>query len=204
MIPGICSESIRNRWGTVKTSDDAKRLFQKSDDWVVNKIGLKLDAFSKQLKPYPYNNKGQCTGALKSISGLAIEPVFLICPEAMECETHSCSGHAIALSTRVRDIPHVTLIKGTKCYKNVNVLSGKCSKCEIFYYIDYESFKNPHKTTRDRFYLNSAKYLKIGQNIWVDWVFSGAVVNGVYSFHASVSAFLNSGMIAFYQSKRQI
>ena len=40
-----------------------------------------------------------------------------------------------------------------------------------------------------RVYLNSAKYLKIGQGLWVDRVFSNAVVNAMFSFHASTSAF---------------
>jgi len=43
--------------------------------------------------------------------------------------------------------------------------------------------------TRNKYYLNSAKYLKVGQNLWVDRIFSAAVVTGVYSFHASTSAF---------------
>jgi uncharacterized Zn finger protein (UPF0148 family) len=38
-------------------------------------------------------------------------------------------------------------------------------------------------------YLNSAKYLKLGQSIWVDRVFSMAVVNAMYSFHASAAAY---------------
>ncbi|KAF8240964.1 hypothetical protein L208DRAFT_1230032, partial [Tricholoma matsutake] len=38
-------------------------------------------------------------------------------------------------------------------------------------------------------YLNSAKYLKVGQSVWVDQVFSNAVVNAMYSFHASASAY---------------
>ena len=38
-------------------------------------------------------------------------------------------------------------------------------------------------------YLNSAKYLKAGKSLWVDRVFSRAVLNGIYSFHASSSAY---------------
>ena len=41
----------------------------------------------------------------------------------------------------------------------------------------------------NRVYLNSAKYLKVGQTLWVDRVFANAVVNGMYSFHASASAY---------------
>ena len=68
------------------------------------------------------------------------------------------------------------------------VLSGKCPKCETIYYVDHESVEqntdNPHKV-----YLNSAKYLKVGQSVWVDRVLSNAVVNAIYSFHASAAAY---------------
>jgi hypothetical protein len=40
-----------------------------------------------------------------------------------------------------------------------------------------------------RVYLNSARYLKIGQALWVDQIFSNAVVNAMFSFHASASAY---------------
>ena len=40
-----------------------------------------------------------------------------------------------------------------------------------------------------RVYLNSAKYLKVGQKLWVDWLFANGVVNGMYSFHASAAAY---------------
>jgi len=39
-------------------------------------------------------------------------------------------------------------------------------------------------------YLNSAKYLKVGQSVWVDRPFANGVINGMYSFHASASAFM--------------
>jgi hypothetical protein len=32
-------------------------------------------------------------------------------------------------------------------------------------------------------------YLKVGQSLWIDRVFSNAVVNGMYSFHASAAAY---------------
>jgi len=82
------------------------------------------------------------------------------------------------------------LIKGTKIYDRVHVLSGKCPICETMYYSDHESSQhNGVQDGRTRFYLNSAKYLKVGQSIWIDRVFSGAVINATYSFHASSAAF---------------
>ena len=37
--------------------------------------------------------------------------------------------------------------------------------------------------------MNSARYLKVGQNTWVDREFSNSVLNGIYSFHASAAAY---------------
>jgi hypothetical protein len=37
--------------------------------------------------------------------------------------------------------------------------------------------------------LNDARYLKIGQSLWVDRTFSKAVLNAMYSFHASAAAY---------------
>jgi hypothetical protein len=38
-------------------------------------------------------------------------------------------------------------------------------------------------------YLNTARYLKVSKNTWVDQSFSHAVVSGVYHFHASVASY---------------
>jgi hypothetical protein len=84
----------------------------------------------------------------------------------------------------------VTFIKGTKIYDKVFVLSGRCPKCHTKYYADHESvLQSESSNTWRRFYLNSAKSLKIGQQLWVDRVFSSAVLNSAYSFHGSSSAF---------------
>jgi hypothetical protein len=40
-----------------------------------------------------------------------------------------------------------------------------------------------------RVYVNSVKFLKVGQSLWVDGIFSKAVLNGVYAFHASAAAY---------------
>jgi hypothetical protein len=42
--------------------------------------------------------------------------------------------------------------------------------------------------SRVRLYLESVKYIKIGQDLWVDCVFSGTIVNRSYSFHTSSAA----------------
>ena len=42
---------------------------------------------------------------------------------------------------------------------------------------------------QSKLYLNDAKYLKVGKSTWVDRMFSKAVLNGIYSFHASAAAY---------------
>ena len=106
----------------------------------------------------------------------------------MECEDLNCKPFALAQNTPPQDIPKVTLIKGITIHNNVHVLSGKCSHCDAKYYADHEGI---HQATgrRNRIYLNSAKYIKVGQHTWGDHTFSNAVVNGMYSFHGSAAAY---------------
>jgi CxC5 like cysteine cluster associated with KDZ transposases len=53
-------------------------------------------------------------------------------------------------------------------------------------------------------YLNSAKYVKVGQSIWVDRVFSNAVVNAMYSFHASASAYMEFWNNSFGKTEQEV
>ena len=105
----------------------------------------------------------------------------------------SCGLWAIHQITKTRDIPKVTLVKGSDIYQNVSVLTGQCFRCKTLYLADCETLSevvSVEETRKRRIYLNSAKYLKVGQSVWVDRVFSNAVVNGIYSFHASASAYM--------------
>ena len=116
---------------------------------------------------YPYDNHGQFQGKLKPISHASIQPVQVICPNAAVCETMTCDPRSLLQITKVWDIPRVTLIKGSTIHENVQVLTGKCPKYKTTYLADQE-----HVMESDgryiRVYLNSAKYLKIGQSLWVD------------------------------------
>src|ERR1700678_656861 len=104
-------------------------------------------------------------------------------------------------NTRLRDIPRVTLIKGSEIDKNVQVLTGYCPSCQTTYLADHERvLQDDNRHTR--VYLNSAKYLKVGQSLWVDRVFSNAVVNVMYSFHASASAFTEFWNNSFYNHQQ--
>ena len=109
-----------------------------TDDEVTNSIGIKLDSLSKVLKLHPYNQCGVFLGKLNPISEQSIEPVHVICPAAMECETRTCNSYAILKKTSIRDTPTVTLIKGKRLYNDVSALSGHCPQCKTGYYADHE------------------------------------------------------------------
>ena len=129
--------------------------------------------------------------ALKPISYEAIEAVHIICPEAYQCVTSECGFHSLVQTTKQRDIPLVTLVKNNIIYKNVPVLTGKCPNYTTLYSADHECSAEINEESHfTKLYLNSAKYIKVGQSVWVDRVFSNAVVNAMYSFHASASAYV--------------
>ena len=118
----------------------------------------------------------------------------------MECETVKCQSRAILKQTRERDTPKAILIKGTKIYESVPVLAGQCPQCQTGYHADHEHSRNAENTWM-KLYLNSAKYLKVGQNIWVDRTFSGAVLSGIYNFHASITAFVEFWNMSFWTTQ---
>ena len=160
------------------------------EEHIIATFSLKLDALAKVLGLHPYDHNGKYLGKLNSVSHETIQPVYVICPVAMECETQSCSGRSLLQNTQTRDIPEVTLIKNYIMYKNVPVLSGQCAICQTKYLADHEqAIENKEENKHSKVYINSAKYLKVGSNLWVDRLFSKGVVNGIYSFHASATSY---------------
>jgi hypothetical protein len=152
-------------------------------------LGLKLDSLAKVLGLHPYDSTEQFRGKLRPISHKSIQPALIICPNAMECQTLACKSRSLQQITSIRDIPYVTLIKETITYEDVPVLTGQCAICKTKYSADHERAIEGEQKTPRRLYLNSAKYLKVGQSLWVDRSFSQAVWNGLYSFHASAAAY---------------
>ncbi|EDR02933.1 uncharacterized protein LACBIDRAFT_331942 [Laccaria bicolor S238N-H82] len=171
------------------------RLFKKSEnkggmneDQVFVALGNKLDLFAKMLQLHPIDKDGKFKGKMKPISHDELKPVIMICPDAVECETMTCNPRSLLQNVRPRDIPEVTLIKGTDIYKKSYVLTGLCPKCQTQYSADRERVVG-QTGSFDQVYLNSAVYLKVGQNVWVDCIFSSAVLNAMYNFHASANAY---------------
>src|SRR6202051_1798892 len=76
-------------------------------------------------------------------------------------------------------------------YDDVFVFTGECPTCKTKYMADHERAAEAVDSNQcNRVYLNSAKYLKIGQSVWVDRAFSHGVLNGIYSLHASASEYV--------------
>ena len=184
-------EKLGNGYRKLFKSHQREDLQEKD---IADGIGTKLDALAKLLKLYPYNSEGVFQGKIQAVSYKSIQAVQVICPVSVVCETATCNPQSLLQNTKLRDIPRVTLIKGSEIHENVQVLTGYCPSCQITYFADHERVlqKDDRHT---KVYLNSAKYLKVGQSLWVNRVFSNAVLNGMYSFHASASAFAEFGTI---------
>ena len=132
--------------------------------------------------------------------------MLVICPRSTICEDINCEPRPLVQGTKPHDIPKVTLIKGTIIHKNVPLLTGQCPTCSTLYSADHERvLQNSTPTSKEytSVYLNSALYLKVGQLLWVDHIFSTAVLNGMYSFHASSSAYVEFWNSSFGNADRK-
>jgi hypothetical protein len=158
-------------------------------DQTIIALGLKLDSLAKLLKLYPCNKKGSFKGILKPVSQKAIQPVHILCPDSAICETLSCQPRSLLQWTKARDVPMVRLIKNFTVHEQVPVLSGYCPECKTIYYADHEKTPSMQEGKHNKVYLNSAQYIKIGQNLWVDRLFTSGVLSGIYSFHASAATY---------------
>ncbi len=178
-----------------KSDNNGSSLLKESNstsiDARITALGMQLDGMAKLLRLHPSNKYGKVKHKLKPTSYKAIEGIHFICPNTFECTTHSCNPRSLQQVTRIRDIPLVTLINGFNVYEDCPVLAGKCPQCNTMYYADHKCA--PPMEGQEKFsrvYLNTARYLKVGQNTWVDRPFSHAVVSGVYHFHASVASYV--------------
>jgi hypothetical protein len=171
-----------------------------SEDEQVTALGVKLNDLSHLLGLYSYDQHQHLRAKLKPVSHQAIRPVHVISPISMECETESCNSRALRQMTPSRDIPRVTLIKNSAIYEDVHVLTGQCPVCKTKYVADHE--RAVEENEHSRVYLKSAKYLKVGQSLWVDRNFSSGVLNGTYTFHASVSAYAEFWNNSFHANQQ--
>lgn len=145
-------------------------------------ISKKLDHLIKALNLYSVNEDAEIEGTLLPISHKTIQPIHIICPNTAACQT-CATPWALSLNGAWRDVPTVTLIKNNTVFDNAYVVSGTCPKCDTKYYADHHRISAMDPV--QRIFLNSAKYVKLGQSLWADRKFSHSVVAGMYQFHAS-------------------
>jgi len=172
-----------------------KTLFKQSENFksmpesqIITNIGTKLNNFAGLLGLNSFGSDGRLIQRLLPISKKEIQAIMIICPPSIVCSDNKCRGRAILQHSDPNEIATTTLVKGSEIFKDVAILSGKCSNCKTHYFADHENYPEVGGSRR-WVYLNNAKYLKVGKSLYVDWIFSNAVVNGTYSFHASVSAY---------------
>ena len=172
-----------------------KTLFKKSEslnlisnNQIITKIGTKLNDLTDLLGLNSFGNDGQLIQKLLPISKKEIQPILMICPSSNVCSDKKCRGRAILQHSDPNQLAEATLIKGSEIFTGVIILSGQCSNCKTHYFADHENYPQV-EGPRKRVHLNNAKYLKIGQSLYVDRIFSKAVINGTYSFHASAAAY---------------
>src|ERR1700683_1892809 len=152
-----------------KLGQDTGQLFQTTanlnNDQRNSAIAIKLNSLYKLLDLSPYDNEGVFHQSRYKQVRKEIEPAYVISPTSIQCQTQSCNGQSFHTNTRNHDTPRVTLIKGSKIYEEVHVLSGKCPQCKTIYYADHET-SAPIDTDDDdsgtKVYLDNAKYLKVG------------------------------------------
>src|SRR6266478_8737600 len=134
-------------WGLQeRLGADQNQLYADQETVAVDtftEICTNLDAFAKVLRLYPYDSNGKFKGKLKPISNESIQPVHIICPDAVVCQIPKCKPRSLILGVKLRDIPQVTLIKGCTTYSNVPVLTGQCPKCKTLYFADHEHIVAP-------------------------------------------------------------
>ena len=147
--------------------DDTIKLFKESQlgsNSLANhadSLAVKLNNFALLLGLSSYNSENEFQAKLEPISNYSIQPLHIICPASFAYETITCNPQSLLQDTRSRDIPLVTLIKGTTVYQNVPMLTEKCPFCKTSYTADHEWYKN-HDSQWHKFYLNSARFLKVG------------------------------------------
>ncbi|KAH6871168.1 hypothetical protein BKA70DRAFT_1131113 [Coprinopsis sp. MPI-PUGE-AT-0042] len=197
----IGREPANSRWMKLfadvldeRFSDDARILRHHSS----GSLTTILHDFAGLLGLDSFNNDGDLVSACQSVDYSSIEPTLIIAPTTFQCSAPRCHPRSLHPHTKKRDIPQVTLIKGGKEFTHAYVLGGKCGHCKTAYLADHSHFGKGDDRKRTLF--NDAKYLKVGQSLWVDREFSSGVFNALYSLHASSQSYTDYYNETFFPS----
>jgi hypothetical protein len=107
---------------TNQLEEETQTLFKRTE-WPLNEeniifsLGKKFHSLAMLLGLYTYNKKVIFKGKLKPVSHDKIQPILVICPDAVVCQSLNCNPHSLKQHIKYRDIPMVDLIKGKKLSK---------------------------------------------------------------------------------------
>ncbi|TFK16793.1 hypothetical protein FA15DRAFT_661909 [Coprinopsis marcescibilis] len=108
----------------------------------VKLLAEKMDQLAKHLDFVLYKNTGEFEGTLSPLNPQALQPLLVACPLTYECVTAIYIPKVQVLQANAVN-PHGAVVNG-QCNHEVTSLAGSQTRC----------------------YLNSARYLKLGSNIW--------------------------------------
>ena len=107
-------------------------------------LSIKLDSFANLLGLNPFKD-GKFIQKIQKISNDAIQPILVLCPKSYVCMNGACQPHSLLMLTRLNQVPEAILIKGTKIFQNVSVLSAHCPTCKTAYFVDHETYGPSNK-----------------------------------------------------------
>ena len=131
-----CALNEKLGQNTSELFEEPEEISELDNNRLNHEVAIKLDALYKLLNMSPYDNQGNHQATYKE-SKKEIEPACVICPSSMECQTESCNGRNLHLITKDHDVPRVTLIKESKLYEKVHLLTGECQLCYTKYFPDH-------------------------------------------------------------------
>ena len=86
----------QNQRKPLKMKNVAKGMEEEEE---ITAFSFKLDALAKHLDLHPYNKQGQLEGKLLPVFHKLIQPVHVLCPNSMKCETANCNSRSLLQST---------------------------------------------------------------------------------------------------------
>ena len=149
-------------------------------------------AVNLKLKP-SFQQRGHMS-SLKPINTAAIEPVYVIAPTIFQCQTPTCRLRSLHFYMKHDDVAQVNLIKSSTYHPYSYVVGARCGHgtgagCKTTYLPDTRYWSTPDTDHKEELLQPDARYLKIGQSLGSDHVFSSALCNATYNLHASSSAY---------------
>ncbi|KAH6866138.1 hypothetical protein BKA70DRAFT_1134626, partial [Coprinopsis sp. MPI-PUGE-AT-0042] len=184
----------------------------------IDRLGRLLDLRFKSNEPLLHPSGGSLATTLHKLALLlelsspslhpidlsAVEPSLALVTNSFECQEQTCAPHSLYPYQSFRDISSpVTLIKGTRQYGYAYVLGAECPACATSYMADHH-WRTTQEKGQERTLENDACYIKLGQKLWADRTFTGAVSNAFHSLHSSSQAFSSFFTDSYSVTRRHI